>query len=237
MRERIRRAELDAGRPEGSVRLIAIGKTFSPQALLAAYRAGIRDFGESYLQEALAKQDALAHCGITWHFVGPIQSNKTRPIAERFHWVHSIDRLKIAQRLNDQRPGILPRLNVCIQVNISGEPTKSGVRFEQLPELAARVVELSRLRLRGLMGIPAPDQSFEAQRAAFRLLRESLGSLPMEGLDTLSMGMSDDLEAAVLEGATVVRIGSALFGERPRKTAGERGEHSPAASSIISGSD
>ncbi len=206
--QRINQAEAAAGRPPGSVRLIAVGKTFPAGDLLAAYRAGLHDFGESYLQEALGKQTALGHCDITWHFIGPIQSNKSRAIATHFQWVHSVDRLKIAERLNEQRPPALPPLNVCLQVNVSGEASKSEA-----------VLALPRLRLRGLMGIPAPEQSVERQRAGFRRLKTALESLAIEGLDTLSMGMSDDLEAAVMEGATMVRIGSALFGERPRKPA------------------
>lgn len=217
VRERIRRAERAAGRPDGSVRLVAVTKTFPAEAVLEAYRAGLREFGESYAQEALMKQSCLGHCDVTWHFIGPIQSNKTRGIAQRFQWVHSVDRIKIAERLNEQRPGTLPPLNVCIQVNVSGEETKSGARFDELALLTAAVRQLPRLRLRGLMTVPAPDQPFEAQRAAFRRLREALASLPRPGLDTLSMGMSDDLEAAVLEGATIVRVGSAIFGDRPRK--------------------
>lgn len=214
MRERIRRAEVDAGRPAGAVRLIAVSKTFPPQAMLIAYRAGLRDFGESYVREAVAKQALVGHCDITWHFIGPIQSNKTRAIAERFHWVHSVDRLKVAERLNDQRPATLPPVNVCIQVNVSGEASKSGIGFDGLPDLAAAIGTLPNLRLRGLMGIPAPNLAFDAQRAAFRRLREALESLGGDAIDSLSMGMSDDLEAAVLEGATMVRVGSAVFGER-----------------------
>ncbi|MCU0735008.1 MAG: YggS family pyridoxal phosphate-dependent enzyme, partial [Methylotetracoccus sp.] len=175
--------------------------------------------GESYVQEALTKQALLGHCDITWHFIGPIQSNKTRAIAEHFHWVHSLDRLKIAERLDEQHPASLPKLNVCIQVNVSGEKSKSGIGFDGLSDLVAATAELPNLRLRGLMGIPAPGQHLEVQRAAFRRLREALESLQRADLDTLSMGMSDDLEAAVLEGATMVRIGSAIFGERPRQTA------------------
>jgi PLP dependent protein len=219
LQDRIGQAEAAAGRPPGSVRLIAVGKTFPASDLLAAYRAGLRHFGESYLQEALGKQIALGHCDITWHFIGPIQSNKSRPIATHFQWVHSVDRLKIAQRLNEQRPPMLPPLNVCLQVNISGEDSKSGVSPEELPALAHAVAALPRLRLRGLMGIPAPDLPAERQRADFRRLRAALEALAIRGLDTLSMGMSDDLEAAVMEGATMVRIGSALFGERARKPA------------------
>lgn len=217
VRERIHRAERAAGRVPGAVKLIAVGKTFPACKLLAAYRAGVRDFGESYLQEALAKQTLLGHCDITWHFIGPIQSNKTRAIAEHFHWVHSLDRLKIAERLNEQRPTTLPELNVCIQINVSGEPSKSGIAFDELADLAEAIRALPQLRLRGLMGIPAPAQDFAEQRAAFRRLRDALEPLMRCGCDTLSMGMSDDLEAAVMEGATMVRIGSAIFGERPRQ--------------------
>lgn len=221
LRERIRQAELAAGRRAGTVKLIAVGKTFPSVALLTAYRAGLRDFGESYLQEALVKQSSLGHCDITWHFIGPIQSNKTRAIAERFHWVHGLDRLKIAERLNEQRPAALPPLNVCIQVNVSGENSKSGIGFDELPVLVDAIAPLPRLSLRGLMGIPAPGLAFDAQRAAFRRLREAIESIGGR-LDTLSMGMSDDLEAAVMEGATMVRVGSAIFGERSKAPPGDR---------------
>jgi pyridoxal phosphate enzyme (YggS family) len=214
IRQRIRRAEQAAGRAEGSVRLIAVSKTQPPEALIAAYRHGQREFGENYLQEALTKQDRLAHFDIGWHFIGPLQSNKTKPIAARFAWVHSVDRLKIAERLNEQRPSDLPPLNVCIQVNVSGEASKSGVAPEELPALAAALAGLPKLRLRGLMAIPASTEDVEAQRASFRALRHAFEGLAGYGVDTLSMGMSEDLEAAVLEGATLVRIGTALFGPR-----------------------
>jgi pyridoxal phosphate enzyme (YggS family) len=214
VRRRLREAERAAGRPEGSVRLLAVGKGQPAAALMAAYARGQREFGESYLQEALDKQDRLAHFDIGWHFIGPIQSNKTRPIAARFDWVHSVDRAKIAERLNEQRPARLPPLNVCMQVNVSGEASKSGVAPADLPALAAEFRRWPRLRLRGLMAIPAPTEDFGEQRAAFRALRLLQESLGMPGLDTLSMGMSDDLEAAVLEGATLVRVGTALFGAR-----------------------
>ncbi|WP_221064149.1 YggS family pyridoxal phosphate-dependent enzyme [Methylomagnum ishizawai] len=217
LRARIHRAERTAGREAGSVRLIAVGKTQPPEALIAAYGLGLREFGENYLQEAGAKQDRLAHFDIGWHFIGPLQSNKTRPIAARFAWVHGVDRLKIAQRLSEQRPAGMPPLNICLQVNVSGEASKSGVSPEELPELAAAVAALPRLRLRGLMAIPAPTDAVEAQRAAFRAVRRAFEGLSRYGLDTLSMGMSEDLEAAVLEGATLVRIGTALFGARPPK--------------------
>ncbi len=215
LRRRIRQAERAAGRPEGSVRLVAVSKTHPPAALIAAYRLGQREFGENYLQEALAKQDRLAHFDICWHFIGPLQSNKTRPIAARFAWVHGVDRLKIAERLSEQRPAGLPPLNVCLQLNVSSEASKSGVSPAELPALAAAVAELPRLRLRGLMAIPAPTADTEAQRAAFRAVRRAFEGLAGHGLDTLSMGMSEDLEAAVSEGATLVRVGTALFGSRP----------------------
>jgi len=179
---------------------------------------GQREFGENYVQEALEKQAALRDLPLEWHFIGPIQSNKTRAIAENFSWVHSIDRLKIAERLSAQRPPGLPPLQVCVEVNVSGEASKGGVAPAELPALADAVSKLSGLRLRGLMAIPAPAQEVAAQRAAFRQVREALDALVARGhaLDTLSMGMSGDLEAAILEGATIVRIGTALFGERTK---------------------
>ncbi len=213
IQHRIQTALDQVGRKD-KVTLVAVGKTHSPPILLLAYQAGVRHFGENYLQEALAKQQALAHCDITWHFIGPIQANKSRAIAARFHWVHSVDRLKVARRLSEQRPEWLPPLNVCLQVNISGESSKSGVSPEEALELARAVRELPRLRLRGLMAIPAPCGDFEAQREPLRRLRGLFEACAGLGLDTLSMGMSADLEAAVLEGATLVRIGSALFGPR-----------------------
>jgi hypothetical protein len=214
VRQRIRRAEQAAGRPNGSVRLIAVSKTQPIGALISAYQCGQRDFGENYLQEALAKQDRLAHYDIAWHFIGPIQSNKTRPIAARFDWVHSVDRLKIAERLSEQRPADLPPLNICVQVNVSEEASKSGVALDALPDLVAAVARLPRLRLRGLMAIPEPSADPAQQRRAFRVLRQAFDDLADYGLDTLSMGMSDDLEAAVQEGTTLVRVGTAVFGPR-----------------------
>jgi pyridoxal phosphate enzyme (YggS family) len=216
VRKRLREAEKRFDRPEGSVALLAVSKTQPTAAVQAAAAAGQRLFGESYLQEAEAKVTALADLPLEWHFIGPIQSNKTRPIAALFNWVHSVDRLKLAQRLNDQRPEGKPPLNVCLQVNVSGEATKSGASLDALPELAAAVSEMPHLHLRGLMAIPAPEEDPEAQRRPFRALREALESLRAGGLalDTLSMGMSGDLEAAVAEGATIVRIGSAIFGPR-----------------------
>ena len=203
-----------AGRQD-EVTLVAVGKTWPASVLLEGYQLGVRHFGENYLQEALVKQRLLGHCDITWHFVGPIQSNKTRAIATHFHWVHTVDRLKIARRLNDQRPEWLPPLDVCIQVNVSGEASKAGVAPAAVADLVAAIRELPRLHLRGLMTIPAPATGFDAQRRPFRLLRQLREALELEDL---SMGMSADLEAAVWEGATLVRVGSDLFGpRRPRR--------------------
>lgn len=215
---RIERATLTAGRAPGSVHLLAVSKTFPAEAIRAAVAAGQRAFGENYVQESLAKIEALADLRptIEWHFIGPLQSNKTRPVAEHFDWVHSVDRLKIAQRLSEQRPDALPPLNVCLQVNVSAEATKSGVAPAEVPALARAIAALPNLRLRGLMSIPEPADDREAQREPHRILRTLFDALVAEGmaLDTMSMGMSGDLEAAVLEGATIVRIGTAIFGER-----------------------
>jgi len=216
VRQRLHTAEQVASRPVGSVHLIAVGKTHPAEAIRAVHALGQRDFGENYLQEALDKQAQLNDLDIVWHFIGPIQSNKTRAIAEHFGWVHSVDRLKIAERLSAQRPDGLPPLNVCIQVNVSGEASKSGVDFAELSALAQAIRSLPRLRLRGLMAIPEPTDDPERQRQAFRALRIAMSELDMSELDTLSMGMSDDLEAAVSEGATMVRIGTAIFGPRAK---------------------
>ena len=218
-RERLRRALEDAGRSPTSATLLAVSKTKPAEMLREAWQHGQREFGENYLQEALDKQAALEDLdGIVWHFIGPLQSNKTRAVAEQFAWVHSVDRLKIAKRLSEQRPVALPPLNVCLQVNISREATKSGVLPEDALALAQEIAALPGLALRGLMAIPAPAETLEAQRqplAALRQLLEELqAALPEAPLDTLSMGMSDDLEAAVLEGATLVRLGTAIFGAR-----------------------
>ncbi len=218
-RERLRRALEDAGRSPTSATLLAVSKTKPAEMLREAWQHGQREFGENYLQEALDKQAALEDLdGIVWHFIGPLQSNKTRAVAEQFAWVHSVDRLKIAKRLSEQRPAALPPLNVCLQVNISREATKSGVLPEGTLALAQEIAALPGLALRGLMAIPAPAETLEAQRqplAALRQLLEELqAALPEAPLDTLSMGMSDDLEAAVLEGATLVRLGTAIFGAR-----------------------
>jgi pyridoxal phosphate enzyme (YggS family) len=221
VRQRIDAAIARHGREPGSVTLLAVSKTRSSGELRALASAGVSRFGENYLQEALEKIDALQDLALEWHFIGPIQSNKTRPIAEHFDWVHSVDRLKLARRLGEQRPTHLPPLNICLQVNVSGEQSKSGVSLEELPVLAREVATLPQLRLRGLMAIPAPAEGLAAQRQPFRLMRQALEQLNAEGLglDTLSMGMSDDLEAAIAEGATLVRIGTALFGPRPPKDA------------------
>lgn len=210
---RIREAAQASQRDCAAVGLLAVSKTKPAAAIREAFAAGVQDFGENYLQEALEKQAELSDLPLTWHFIGPIQSNKTKPIAEHFAWVHSVDRLKIAQRLSDQRPAHLPALNICLQVNVSGEASKSGCHPDLLPELAQAVTQLPNLRLRGLMTIPEPTDDPSEQRAAFARLRELQQSLNL-GLDTLSMGMSHDLEAAIAEGATWVRIGTALFGAR-----------------------
>jgi len=216
--ERVRLAAEKSQRAAGDIQVLAVSKAHSAEAIRAAHRCGLRHFGESYLQEALAKIEALADLSLTWHFIGPIQSNKTRPIAEHFAWVHSVDRSKIAHRLNDQRPPDLPPLQVCLQVNISGEESKSGVSLEELPRLARDVLELPRLQLRGLMAIPAPAADPAQQRAAFASLRLALAQLRAlaPGMDTLSMGMSDDLEAAIAEGSTMIRVGTGIFGSRDR---------------------
>ncbi|WP_029654442.1 YggS family pyridoxal phosphate-dependent enzyme [Marinobacter daepoensis] len=220
---RIQKATLQSGREPDSVHLLAVSKTRPADDLIAAYAAGQKAFGESYLQEALDKIQALSgKADIEWHFIGPVQSNKTRQIAESFAWVHSVDRLKIARRLNEQRPEALPALNICLQVNINNETSKSGCRLDDLDNLIAEIGKLPKLSLRGLMAIPDPEQSETDLRKSFRTLATALSELqrdhPDAGpLDTLSMGMSDDLEAAIAEGATWVRVGSALFGSRPAK--------------------
>lgn len=219
VRQRIAEAEQRFGRLPGSVTLLAVSKTWPTYAIRAALGAGQTRFGESYVQEALPKIEALQGEGAEWHFIGPIQSNKTKNITTYFSWVHSVDRLSIAQRLSTQRPPALPPLNVCLQINVGGELQKAGVDVADWPtlqRLAHTVAELPQLRLRGLMAIPPPLYEIAQQRRAFRVLREMLERLNTDGLrlDTLSMGMSGDLEAAIAEGATMVRIGSAIFGER-----------------------
>ena len=211
--QRIRAAADAVQRDASSIHLLAVSKTKPAQAVREAYAAGLRDFGENYLQEALGKQAELTDLPLSWHFIGPIQSNKTRAIAENFAWVHSVDRLKIAQRLSEQRPADLAPLNICIQVNVSGEASKSGCTPADLPALATAISALPRLKLRGLMAIPEPTEDRAEQDAAFATVRDLQASLNLP-LDTLSMGMSHDLESAIAQGATWVRIGTALFGAR-----------------------
>lgn len=220
VKERIAHAAELVGRDPGTISLIAVSKTHPVEAIEAALAAGQRAFGENYVQEALQKMRALAARpearDVEWHMIGPLQGNKTRVVAESFAWVHSIERERIAERLSEQRPAGLAPLNVLLQVNVSGEASKSGIAPDDLAPLARRVAALPRLRLRGLMAIPEPTHDAGLQRARFRSLRELLERLRAEGLDldTLSMGMSDDLEAAVAEGATMLRIGTAIFGAR-----------------------
>ena len=217
VRTRIADTARACGRDPQEIQLLAVSKTHSAQAVREAAQAGQRDFGENYLQEALDKQHAMANPALAWHFIGPIQSNKTRAIAENFAWVHSVDRLKIAQRLSVQRPTSAPPLNVCIEVNVSGEASKSGVLPQAAAALAEQVAALPQLKLRGLMAIPAPTSDLHQQRQAFAQVRALFDALNQRdlNLDTLSMGMSDDMEAAIAEGATIVRIGTAIFGARP----------------------
>lgn len=215
---RIADAEREYGRAAGDVQLLAVSKTWSAIAVAELAAAGQRAFGESYVQEGIEKIAELRALGLNWHFIGSLQANKTRLVAEGFDWVQSLDRLRIAERLSEQRPASLPPLSVCLQVNISGEATKGGVWPAELPALAHAVAALPRLRLRGLLALPAPGDDFLEQRRSFRRLRELSERLQADGLplDTLSMGMSADLEAAIAEGATLVRVGTAIFGERNR---------------------
>jgi pyridoxal phosphate enzyme (YggS family) len=215
-KSRITAAENAAGRAIGTVTLLAVSKTFDAQAVNECAAAGQHAFGENYVQEALAKIEALRPADLEWHFIGPIQSNKTRPIAENFLWVHSVERERIAVRLDQQRPAHLPPLNVCIEVNVSGEASKSGVAPDEVAAFAKVIGALPRLRLRGLMAIPEPTTDRALRRARFAMVRELQQGLIGQGyaLDTLSMGMSDDLEDAIAEGATLVRIGTAIFGRR-----------------------
>lgn len=212
----IERACQAAGRPVGSVRLLAVSKTWGPEAVRAAHAAGQTAFGENYIQEAVDKIEALKDLALEWHCIGPIQSNKTRLVAEHFDWVHSVDRLKIAQRLSEQRPDHLPPLQVCIQVNVDGGESKSGVSPQELPALAQAVAVLPRLQLRGLMTIPEPAETDAQMRAVHAQAKTLLEALRQQGLslDTLSMGMSADMEAAIAEGSTMVRVGTAIFGKR-----------------------
>lgn len=205
-----------AAKREDEVKLLAVSKAQPPEKLREAYLAGQRAFGENYVQEAIGKQAQLSDCAIEWHFIGPIQSNKTQLIAQHFDWVHSVDRLKIATRLNEARPPSLAPLNICIQINSSEEASKSGVDTASLAILAKEISAMPRLRLRGLMAIPAPSKDLTKQRAQFKIVRDAFVQLQQQGfkLDTLSIGMSDDYVAAIHEGATIVRIGSAIFGPR-----------------------
>ncbi len=205
-----------AGRHVDDITLLAVSKTFSADVIRAAYQAGQRKFAESYVQEALEKIVALADLSIEWHYIGPIQSNKTRAIAENFAWVHGVDRLSIAQRLAAQRPVNQPPLQICLQINISNEPSKSGIALPELGALAMQIAKLPQLKLRGLMAVPAPSADETAQRKPFAQLRALRDQLNQQGLqlDTLSMGMSGDFAAAIAEGATIVRIGTAIFGSR-----------------------
>lgn len=214
--QRILAATARSGRARDSVRLLAVSKTFPAEAVREAFAAGQKAFGENYVQEALAKITALGDLDAEWHFIGPLQSNKTRAVAENFSWVHSIDRARIADRLSAARPVGLPPLQVCIEVNISGEASKGGVTPEEAAALASHIRHLPRLKLRGLMAIPAPTEDPARQSMQFRHLRELQDQLNSQNfqLDTLSMGMSADLESAIAEGATIVRVGSAIFGAR-----------------------
>ncbi len=216
IRDLLSNCAIEAGRPADAVRLLAVSKRQPLEKLFEAARAGQRDFGENVVQEALAKIEATASLDVTWHFIGHLQTNKTRAVAEHFDWVHSIDRLKTARRLSTQRPEGLAPLETCLQVNIDAEPGKSGVSVEELPELAHAVAELPNLRLRGLMCLPAIRTEYEAQREPFARIREQFDELRKSGLDldTLSMGMSGDYRAAIFEGATLVRLGTAIFGQR-----------------------
>ena len=216
IQEKIAKLAAEYDRPANTVQLLAVSKTRPAEDIQAAYDAGQRDFGENYLQEALHKIQALEHLDIHWHFIGSIQSNKTRDIANAFDWVHSIDRIKIARRLSEQRSPDLPPLNICLQINISHESTKAGIQLEELAEIARQISTLPRVKLRGLMAIPAKTASFNEQRAIFNKMRQAMDQLNQQGLklDTLSMGMTNDMEAAIAEGATIVRIGTAIFGQR-----------------------
>ena len=213
---RLARAALAFSRQPGDITLLAVSKTYDHTAVRATAQTGQRDFGENYLQEALDKQKAVANPNLVWHFIGPIQSNKTRGIAENFAWAHSVDRLKIAERLSYQRPDGMPPLNLCIEVNISGETSKSGAAPDSVLQLAEEIASLPRVHLRGLMAIPAPSACLRQQRLAFHQVRALFNTLNARGLklDTLSMGTSGDFEAAIAEGSTMVRIGTAIFGAR-----------------------
>ncbi len=215
VKQHINDTAIKNGRHPEDIQLLAVSKTQDATQLRAAFNLGQTAFGENYVQEAREKQRALSDLAIEWHFIGPLQSNKTREISENFDWVHSVDRLKIAERLSRQRPSQLPPLNICIQVNIDDEATKSGVTLDELPELAKQISQLPGVRIRGLMAIPAPSIDYNEQLASFQALTETLHSF--SDMDTLSMGMSGDLEAAIAAGSTIVRIGTAIFGKRQVK--------------------
>jgi pyridoxal phosphate enzyme (YggS family) len=219
VRDRIREAEIRFNRPAGSVRLIGVGKVHTAESIRHLVELGLEDIGENYVQEARSKQEKLRDLKIIWHYIGHIQSNKTREISLHFDWVHSVDRVKIARRLSDQRPADSPPLNVCLQVNLQHEDSKGGLGESDVFQAADEIQNLPRIRMRGLMAVPRPSQDFEEQRASFARVRILLESLTARGhrMDTLSLGMSDDMEAAIAEGSTMVRIGTALFGPRPAR--------------------
>ena len=219
LQDKIAQLATEYGRSANDIQLLAVSKTRPATDILAAYAAGQKHFGENYLQEALAKIQSLTAHDIHWHFIGAIQANKTRDIANAFDWVHSVDRLKIARRLSEQRSPQRPPLNICLQINISNENTKAGVALEELTQLASDIAYLPNIILRGLMAIPAQTETFSEQRAIFKKLHQAMDQLNQQGLmlDTLSMGMSNDMEAAIAEGATIVRIGTAIFGSREQK--------------------
>lgn len=219
VRDQIQSCALKNHRSAQDVALLAVSKTRPAEDLRTAFNEGQRDFGENYLQEALEKIEALQDLDICWHFIGPLQSNKTRAVAESFHWLHTVDRIKIAKRLSEQRPANLPPLNICIQVNVSDEESKSGCKPDKLEELATEIVKLPNLCLRGLMAIPKASENSDEQRQAFARMKQLLKQLQFtyDSVDTLSMGMSGDMDSAIAEGATIVRIGTAIFGARPPK--------------------
>ena len=210
----IRQAEIAYQRKSESVLLLAVSKTKTAEDIAVAYQVGQRHFGESYCQEALKKQQELGAYDITWHFIGPVQSNKTKALATHFAWVHSVDNFKVAKRLSEQRPSTLPPLNICLQVNISNEQSKSGITLNELPQLCELVAVLPNIKLRGVMAIPMPKEDFELQRLPYKTLYQAVAKVDNLKLDTYSFGMSGDLNAAIAEGATIVRIGTALFGAR-----------------------
>ncbi len=216
VRDLLAKAAVDAGRDPQSVRLLAVSKKKPVSLVLEAAAAGQLEFGENQVQEGLEKMQAAGRDDLTWHFIGNLQTNKTRAVAEHYAWIHSVDRFKIARRLSEQRPDSLPPLNVCLQVNVDAEASKSGVSIDQLPQLARDVADLPRIRLRGLMCLPAMRTGLDAQREPFRILRQLAEALAEDGIqtDTLSMGMTNDYRAAIFEGSTIVRVGTAIFGAR-----------------------